>query len=103
MGFSETKQDTMILEIRTGNTIGMTQQFLVKDGRKVVAKISSTAQGRACLNTEDRFQISMNGCAFYRATGREAAEFVRASVEQKRQAFGSTESVSIRGLEVFGI
>ena len=88
-----------ILEIKLGNKYGSIQEYLVKEGRRIVARISENLVG----NDWEQFQITSNGCAFYRATGREAAEYVRSSMEQKLQAFGGSETVSIRGLEVFGI
>lgn len=89
-----------LLEIRLQDKYDGIREFVVKDGRKTVAKITESASRPIC----DRFQIAMSGCAYYRSTGPEAAEFIRASVEQRLQAFGGggTETARIRGLEVFG-
>lgn len=83
-----------LLEIKPRVTLGTpVLEYIVLDGRKIIAKIFYDPN----RTIHDKFQIVMNGCAFYRATRKEAAEFVRRSIEDRISAFGMRSQVSIRG------
>lgn len=71
----------------------------IKDGRKRVALVSRSDARKS----EEQFQITMNGCAFYKATASEVVEFVRSTVQDRLNAFGGDSVVIIRGLECFGV
>jgi hypothetical protein len=93
----------MLIEVKTGKKFGKVQEYLVKDGRKVVAKITDADQeSMRHLDKAQRFLIVMNGCAFFRPTGRDAVEFVRSILEDRLNAFGGSSKVVARGLECFG-
>jgi hypothetical protein len=90
--------DSTLLEAKLKDRYDGITEFVVKDGRRIEAKITASDK----RPEHERFLIQMNGCAFYRATGRDAAEFVRKTVEDRQCAFDVNPSVSIRGLECFG-
>lgn len=82
-----------LLEIKRKGICGTVTEYQIKDGRKIVAKVSHSNARRP----EERFLVQMNGCAFYKATSTEVTEFVRSTIQDRMNAFGGDSKVMVRG------